>query len=115
MATPKEIEGLADLLSAPSNTDLFDTDLATRVWEFVEKQRRRPYKYVIIGQERSKPTGSGRRFHPTWVRGPFYTAAEAGVAARAERKLHPDSHVMSAQVFTAEQLVDPDTLEETLA
>lgn len=119
MATGKELEQMADLLSDVDNSGQAAEYLAERVMELVESFRRRTYKYVTVSQDRSRPAGNPARvFHPTWVRGPYMTLAEAATAANAERRAWREAgkavKVMTAQVFMPDESIDPDSLEEVI-
>lgn len=125
MPTPTEVRVVAEVLANPANASATAEEVSARVWEAVESCRRRNYKFVVIGQSRRKALEAGRAFHPTWVLGPFHTAAEAASAARQERirlkasGLVPhnqtgDASVMAAQVFESGDDVDPDTLQEVI-
>jgi hypothetical protein len=120
MATESQLKAVAEVLADESNASATAMEVAEKVMAALERSRRRDFKYVVIAQDRRRPTGGLRSFHPTWVLGPFYTASEAGSAARAERDRlkpagHPEVHVMTAQVFETGAEVDPDSLKEVLA
>jgi hypothetical protein len=117
VATAKQVEAVAEVLSDEGNASASAVEVAEKVLEALERQRKRDYRYVVIAQDRSRFTADGlRSFHPTWVLGPYFTAAEAGAVARAERKrLAGEVKVMTAQVFQPDEQVDPDVLNEVLA
>jgi hypothetical protein len=115
VATEREIEAVAQVLSDEGNIGLSAGEVAALVWATVEAQRKRVYKYTVIAQDRSRPAANGlREFCPTWVTGPFYTASEAGVAARALRKAHPGARVMTAQLIQPGEELDPAFVKEVL-
>jgi len=115
MAADKQIAAVGEVLSDEGNASLSAGEVADKVLEALESLRKRDFKYVVIAQDRSRPTSGGlREFCPTWVVGPFYTAAEAGAAARAERKAHPEVRVMTAQFVQPGEEIDPALLKEVL-
>lgn len=110
-----QVNAVADVLSDEGNVGLSAGEVATRVLDALESQRKRAWKYVVIAQDRSRPAANGlREFCPTWVTGPFYTAAEAGVAARALRKEHPGAKVLTAQCIQPGEELDPAFIREVL-
>lgn len=123
MATPGELEAVAEVLSDPDNAYRSADQVAELVLEALERTRRRPWRYIVVVQNRSPRYYDlrmrfgtyVRRFYPTYVKGPFFTKAEAAAAANAERRKHPTVHAMTALVFEPDAEVNPDQLEEISA
>jgi len=114
--TDRQINEVAKVLGDSANAEMTAEEVAEACIVVLEGMRQREWKYVVIAQERSLPAHlTGRTFHPTWVIGPFYTASEAGKAARDLRKASPDTtRVMGAEVVPVGQEVVPDKLKEVL-
>lgn len=117
-----ELEAVAGVLADPANAESTVEDVVERVLEALKQERRRPWRYVVIAQDRRRHYDlrgrfgtHDRSFYPTYVKGPFQTLAEARQAAGRERRTHPGVKVMTARVFDVEDDVDPDQLEEVLA
>lgn len=127
MPTDKQVQAVVDVLNAPAWTVAGTTqqEVAEAILAELEALRQRQYKYVVICQDRSRTyerdlKGSmrhERRFNPTWVLGPYFTASEAATAARKARDKHKGTDwvkVMVAQVMEPDAEVDPDGLKEVL-
>lgn len=123
MATPTEIKAVAEVLADPANASASAEEVAERVWAVVERQRRRRFRYVVIAQARRTASQGRSGYWPTWVLGPFHTAAEAASAARGERarlkesgllvhNASGDASVMAAEVFDVDVEVNPAELKE---
>lgn len=118
-----DLEVVSDVLAEPDNQYLTAEQVAERVLEALSHQRRRPWRYIIIAQDRDPKLYDmryrfgvhPRRFFPTYAKGPFHTVAEARAVASRERRAHPMVKVMTARVFDIEEDVSTDQLEEVSA
>jgi hypothetical protein len=121
LATRGQIDAVAGVLSDPGNAERTAGEVAELVLAALEKARRQEWKYAVVAQDRrsrpsTAPLASGvpnpREFVPTWLLGPFFTAAEAARAARTVRE--QGFKAMGAQVFSPGDEIDPDSLKEVL-
>jgi hypothetical protein len=116
-------DAVVEVLSDPDNAYRTAEQVAELVLEALARTRRRPWRYIVLAQNRSPKFYDlrmrfgtyRRRFFPTYAKGPFVTKAEAAQAANRERRKHPQVHVMTALVFAPDDDVDPDKLEEVSA
>lgn len=118
-----ELDAVAQVLSDPDNQYRTAEQVAQKVLEALAQLRRRPWRYILIAQDRDPKLYDmrmrfgihPRRFFPTYAKGPFVTLADARSAATRERRWHPMVKVMTAQVFDIDEAVDTDKLEEVSA
>lgn len=121
MAT--DLDVVAEVLSDEDNTYRTAEQVAERVLEALSRQRRRPWRYIMIAQDRDPKLYDlrmrfgvhPRRFFPTYAKGPFQTLMDARRVAQAERRAHPMVKVMTARVFDIDAEVDTESLEEVSA
>lgn len=119
MAT--ELEVVADVLADPENAYRDAEQVAERVLGALAELRRRPWRYLVVAQDRRRHYDLrarfgtySRAFYPTYAKGPFSTLAEAKRTAGAERRAK-GVKTMAVQVFGPDEDVNTDQLKEVSA